>query len=186
MRRVRFQLGVEGGSRVGSQGPFEACTDNPQTHSYYFATGTMGGCATLYLYERSGDDFGATEWSKATCPQQNPTPGPGPGPIDSTPPKTTATAPAANGSGWSSNDGTIQFSAVDTGTDASGVRAVHVALSGADTGSLVLPASGAVTVKNEGTTRVAFFAIDNAGNTESQSTLTVRLDRTAPTVAIDQ
>jgi hypothetical protein len=42
--------------------------------------------------------------------------------------------------------------------------------------------STSVTISTEGTTIVTFFAIDNAGNQEIANTLTVRIDRTPPTV----
>lgn len=68
-----FNLVSATGERVGSQGAFELCTGALQTRTYFFETGTMGGCATLGLYLRAGADFGASEWSARACP---PVPGP--------------------------------------------------------------------------------------------------------------
>jgi hypothetical protein len=58
----------------------------------------------------------------------------------------------------------------------SGVREVHYALQGAQTGSGVIPgASAPVTISAQGTTTLSYFAVDNEGNQEATKTLTVRI-----------
>lgn len=172
------------------QGPFEACSDSMQLHSFFFDIGTLGGCGTLHLLQRSGHDFGFTEWATPACGEPggpvppDPEPDPGPDPVDATPPTTTAVPGVApNSSGWNNTDVTISFSATDAGDVVSGVRSIHVSLSGAQTGSIVIPgSSGSVTISAEGTTHVSYFAIDNAGNAEARKTLTLRVDKTPPQI----
>ncbi|GEM_PF-4956041 len=190
-----FNLVSRTGTRVGDKGPFDACTAAPQTSTYFFETGQMGGCATLYLYRRSGDEFGVTEWftpSTVDQPCSMPAignsgggPGGGPAPVpDTTPPTSGAVAIPANANGWHKADLTIQFAAVDEGPGATGVRAIYVTLTGAQNGTTVIPGpKGSVTITAEGTTQVSYYAVDNAGNTESAKGLTIRLDETPPVIS---
>jgi hypothetical protein len=62
-----FNLAPQTGNNVGDLGPFRVCTTDKKTYSYYFATGNMGGCASLYLYDRSDHKFGKTDWSTPSC-----------------------------------------------------------------------------------------------------------------------
>ena len=78
---------------------------------------------------------------------------------------------------------TIALSATDNAGGA-GVKEVHYSLDGAATGSQVVPGGSAtVTISAEGTTTLTYFAVDNAGNQEAPQTVTVRIDKTAPTLA---
>jgi hypothetical protein len=66
----------------------------------------------------------------------------------------------------------------------SGVKEIHFALSGAQTGSKVVSGSdAAVLISSEGTTTLTYFAVDNAGNQEAPKTITVRIDRTQPVIS---
>lgn len=180
-----FILQPINGELVRAPDPFIACTNDAEPHSHYFRTGTLGGCATLQLFERSGNDFGRTTWEQPSCGSTvtDDGGGGGSGPVDTTPPVTTATFPSANSNGWNNTSVTVEFSAIDPGVVASGVRAIHVTLTGAQTGTTVLPGTGgAITVNPEGTTRVTYFAIDNAGNIEPSRSLALNIDRTPPTI----
>ncbi len=60
----------------------------------------------------------------------------------------------------------------------------NVSWSGAQTGSTVIAgASGTVAITAEGTTTVTYYGIDNTGNVEVAKTLTVKLDKTPPSIA---
>ena len=101
----------------------------------------------VQLIERSGDDFGKTQWEQSACGFTPPGGGPGPGPVDTTPPVTTAALPDANSHGWHNTNVTITFTATDPGEVSSGVRAIHVSFTGAQTGTTVIPgAAGSITV----------------------------------------
>jgi hypothetical protein len=187
-----FNLVSKDGQRVGDQGPFDACTGDGQNHSYYFRTGTMGGCAKVQLLRVAGDEFGVTQWEQPSCgvgrlePADGGTAdaGIGPAPVDTTAPTTTVTVPPANVHGWHNTDVTVTFHATDSGAVVSGVRAIHISLSGAQTGTTVLPgAGGSVTVSAEGTTHVTYFAIDNAGNVEASKSFALNIDKTPPLIA---
>lgn len=62
-------MGVDG-PQVYDQGAYPACTSAPGLHSYFFNTGTLGGCATLHLFEQGGDDFGRDQWFVPACPDE--------------------------------------------------------------------------------------------------------------------
>jgi hypothetical protein len=184
--RWEFNLVAGTDVAVGHYGPFDLCTNDEEVKSYYFATGAMGVCTTLFLNQRGGDNFGKTRWEVHACGENVPDPGPGPGPVpvDRIAPTTTAAAVTpANANGWNNADVLINFSASDAGDSASGVRGIHVALSGAQTGTMLLPATGgSIRVTAEGTIYVTYFAIDNAGNRETARTLTIKLDKTPPSI----
>ncbi|MGE5321571.1 MAG: OmpL47-type beta-barrel domain-containing protein [Actinomycetota bacterium] len=101
---------------------------------------------------------------------------------DTIPPVTQVTAtPLANASGWNNSDVTLQFAATDN-PGGSGVKSITVSSSGAQTGQTTTQGSSAVLkIAAEGTTTVTYFAVDNAGNQEAAKTLTIQLDKTAPT-----
>ena len=100
---------------------------------------------------------------------------------DLTPPATTASAlPGPNAAGWNDGPVTVSLAASD---DDSGVEKLRYTLSGAQAGGATVAGGGAeVVVSAEGITTLEYFASDWAGNEEVARTLTIRIDRTAPTV----
>jgi DNA/RNA endonuclease YhcR with UshA esterase domain len=85
----------------------------------------------------------------------------------------------ANANGWYNKDVNLTFTATDA---ASGVNAIEVKVNDGEW----IATSGNLTVSTEGTTTVQYRAVDKAGNTEAAKSLTVQLDKTAPTVALTQ
>jgi hypothetical protein len=78
---------------------------------------------------------------------------------------------------------TVTFTSTDSGPGSTGVKEIHFTLEGAQSGSnIVSGSSTSVTIYAEGVTTVSFFAIDNADNQEVTKTVTVRIDRTPPSV----
>ena len=94
--------------------------------------------------------------------------------IDRTAPSTSASAPSA----WVNNDVVVSLSASDT---LSGVAATYSSLDGA------APHTGtAVSITSEGVHTLEYWSVDVAGNEEAHSTVTVRIDKTAPTITHTQ
>ncbi len=91
--------------------------------------------------------------------------------------------PRANTAGWHNTDVAVSIGGgeVPAGT---GVAHVEYQLSGATTVPLtqVDGERAEFTVSNEGVTTVTFRAVDKAGNVSVTRTLTVRIDKTAPSV----
>jgi parallel beta-helix repeat protein len=106
---------------------------------------------------------------------------------DRIPPVTTASVSAgATLEGWNRANFGVTLTAQDE-ANGSGVRAIVYSASGAQT---IDPTSAAGATANigitaEGTTTIAFHAIDHAGNAEATTTITVRLDKTAPIVGCE-
>ena len=95
---------------------------------------------------------------------------------DITAPVTTATLSAApNAAGWHKQNVTITLTAVDE-AGGSGVNHVTYSISG---GPAVDTAgdTASVTITQEGTSTITFWAVDNAGNTEAPQTITIRSTR---------
>jgi glucose/arabinose dehydrogenase len=102
----------------------------------------------------------------------------GAGVADKTAPKVTATLnpPQPNGDdGWYTSNVSLAVSATDNGTVASRQYSV-------DDGTTWQSANAAVTLSKEGATTVRYRATDNGGNVSEVGSLTVRIDRTGPTV----
>jgi hypothetical protein len=91
--------------------------------------------------------------------------------IDRTVPLTTATAP----SGWSSTGVTVGLAAID---NLSGVAATYFRVDGG-----LAQAGTSVTIGDEGVHAIAYWSADVAGNIEPSKTLTVLIDKTAPTIS---
>ena len=105
---------------------------------------------------------------------------------DTTPPSVNATLSAQpNPAGWNSSDVTVSLGAADN-QGGSGVQSITYSLSGAQSAppATVNGAAASVTVSAEGTTAVTYYARDNAGNVAAPRTLTLKLDKTAPTVNV--
>lgn len=95
---------------------------------------------------------------------------PPPAPADTTAPITTISGAPA---GWSNAPVTFSLTASDAG---SGVKARYYRLgSGAQ-----ITYTAPVTISTDGATVVSYWSVDNAGNTETVKSTTVRVDRTAP------
>ena len=105
--------------------------------------------------------------------------------IDGT--KPTITSPQAPTTPWSPGPVNVQFSAQDlpaiAGGFASGVASITFTV-GASAPTTVLGASASVPVSAPGVTRVTAYATDAAGNQSAPVSVDVRIDQTAPTVAI--
>jgi hypothetical protein len=101
---------------------------------------------------------------------------------DVTAPVTTAAVnPQPNAAGFNRTDVTVTLTATDN-TGGSGVKSITFSATGAQTiaSTSVAGSTATVAVTAEGVTTLSFFATDNAGNTEVQKTLVVRIDKTAP------
>jgi hypothetical protein len=100
-------------------------------------------------------------------------------------------SPAPDGAGWNDSDVTIRVAGSDghLRTGVSGLKQLHVELSGAQTGSCDLAqASRAFSVREcvisaEGRTTITYYSEDNAGNTETITTDSVDIDKTPPQVS---
>jgi hypothetical protein len=103
--------------------------------------------------------------------------------VDNVAPVTTASIdPGANAAGWHKGDVTIELSAEDN-PGGSGVQSITTELSGAQSGGGVTPGDSATeAITTEGITTVRYFATDHAGNVEQEQLLTIRLDKTPPTI----
>jgi hypothetical protein len=98
--------------------------------------------------------------------------------IDRTAPVTTASATGAakNASGWFTGQVTVSLSAADQ-AGLSGVAATYFR----GDGGAPQAYTGVLVFTTDGTHTVTFWSVDNAGNVEPASTLTVMIDTTAPT-----
>jgi hypothetical protein len=97
-------------------------------------------------------------------------------PLDATPPVTTASqAPPANGNGWNNTDVKVTLSATD---DNSGVARIEYNIDNAGWTTYTDP----VTLSTEGVHTFQYRSIDRALNQEQAKSLTVRIDKTPPTV----
>jgi hypothetical protein len=96
-------------------------------------------------------------------------------------PITTATTSiAANTSGWFTADVTVTLQASD-GALGSGVQSIGYSLNGSN--DSVSADNLEIPITTEGVTTLTYQATDHAGNIEPQQTLTIMLDKTAPSAA---
>ena len=102
---------------------------------------------------------------------------------DGTAPTTNAAAsPASNQNGWNNGNVTVMLTATDN-PGGSGVKDISFSLSGAQGGAGTTSGNVAtVPVSADGVTTLTYFARDNAGNQEAAKTLTVRVDKSGPTI----
>ncbi|TMC32629.1 MAG: DUF3466 family protein [Chloroflexi bacterium] len=101
---------------------------------------------------------------------------------DATAPDTTAMlSPAPNAAGWNQGMVTVALGSMDE-PGGSGVREIVYRL-GSNAPVTVAGDSASVEVSAEGTSVLAFYARDNAGNAETEHTITVRIDNHAPNIA---
>jgi hypothetical protein len=102
---------------------------------------------------------------------------------DATAPSTNAALdPAANAAGWNSGAVTVSLAATDP--EAGDVKEISYSATGAQptAATTVNGGSASISVTAAGSTTLTFFATDQAGNQEQPQSLTVRIDRTAPTI----
>jgi hypothetical protein len=104
---------------------------------------------------------------------------------DTTPPETTAVAaPAPNVASWNNTNVTITLRSTDNEVGGTGVKQIQWSLTGAQTGSSTIPGNTTtVTISVEGTTTLTYFGTDNARNIETAKTVTIKLDKTPPSIA---
>ena len=104
---------------------------------------------------------------------------------DTAKPTTTATSsPQPNDNGWNNGDVKVTLSATDN-DGGSGVDKITYSASGAQTIAQTDASGGSVevTLDQEGTTTLAYYATDKAGNVEDRKSLEVKIDKTAPQVS---
>lgn len=107
-------------------------------------------------------------------------------PADGTAPTSEAgQAPVANLAGWNNTDVSVQLSAQDN-DGGSGVESISYSASGTQIIGLttIIGSSATLSLTGEGVTTVSYFATDADGNVEEAKTLTVRIDRSAPTIQL--
>ncbi|WNR43826.1 polysaccharide lyase family 7 protein [Paenibacillus roseipurpureus] len=92
--------------------------------------------------------------------------------IDLTPPTTTDNAPLD----WVNHNVVVNLTAVDT---VSGVAATYYELD--DSGPLI---GNTVAISSEGIHTLRYWSVDVAGNVETDKSLTIKLDKTAPTTQL--
>ncbi len=96
--------------------------------------------------------------------------------IDKSAPTTTATATPAYGDIWNNGTVSVSFNAVDS---ISGIAALYYKIG--DNETVVINDSNAtVNISSEGITNISYWAVDQAGNTETAKTITVKVDQTTP------
>jgi hypothetical protein len=103
---------------------------------------------------------------------------------DTTKPSTSATRSVEpNAAGWNKENVTVKLDATDN-EGGWGVDKITYSASGAQTIAPTDASGNSVDVKldQEGTTTLTYYATDKAANVEDQKTLTVNIDKTAPTV----
>lgn len=93
--------------------------------------------------------------------------------IDRTAPVTASNAPT----GWSKEDVALNLIAVDAG---SGVAKTLYSINGAE-----YVEGTSFTVNQEGVTKVSFYSVDQLGNIETQQSIEVKIDKTAPVTGAD-
>ncbi len=83
-------------------------------------------------------------------------------------------------SGWYVSNVAISLTATDTG---SGVKEIHYTVDG---GAEVVAAgsSAPVSLTTDGSHTVSYYAVDNAGNTETAHSVSVSIDKTPPAITI--
>ncbi len=158
-------------------GPFTAWLTNTTAMSASF-TGQLGHSYSFYSIARDlvGNIESPKTTAEATTLVSNT--------ADLIPPITTATLSVnPNANGWNNSNLRVSLSATDNEPGGSGVKEIHYTMSGAQSGGNVLLGSTAtLTVSSEGITTITYFSVDNAGNFEAAKSITIKLDKTPPTI----
>jgi len=103
--------------------------------------------------------------------------------LDTTKPSTNATPSVEpNAAGWNKANLTVRLNATDN-QGGSGVQKITYSASGAQNiAQTDSPADSVeLNLDQEGTTTLTYYATDKAGNVEDQKTLTLKIDKSAPT-----
>jgi Nidogen-like len=106
---------------------------------------------------------------------------------DSTPPTTTASASSQpDTAGWNNSDVTVALLATDdpggSGVAQSYYAVDNAACTSSNVSSCSIYTGSPVPVSGDGIHTVTFFSKDNAGNVEAAKTVTVKIDKTPPTI----
>jgi hypothetical protein len=105
---------------------------------------------------------------------------------DKTPPTTTAVvSPQPNANGWNNMNVIVTLSGTDNEPGGTGVKQISYSTTGAQTiaTTTITGAASSLTISTEGVTTITFFGTDNSGNIETPKTITIKLDKTPPTIA---
>jgi len=101
--------------------------------------------------------------------------------VDGIAPATLATLSGTTGNnGWYVSDVALSLVASDN-DGGSGVKEIYYSINGGEE-TIVAGASASFNLAAEGESVVTYFAKDNAGNTEAENSLTVKIDKTPPTI----
>ena len=85
-----------------------------------------------------------------------------------------------NTSGWFTSNVAVSISSTDSG---SGVKEIHYSINmGAE--QIVAGSTASFTLSDNGTHSISYFAVDNAGNTETAQLATVKIDKIAPVTTL--
>ncbi len=167
------------------QGSYTIILNGVRSGSYSLAITAFSqdGSAQSSLSLQGNAQSGSTSTSTL---QFSPIPGSSPtlSSSDKTPPTTiAAVSPAPNANGWNNTDVTIALTSVDN-PNGSGVKQITYSATGAQTisSTTLFASSASVTVSTEGITTITFFGADNAGNIETTKTITIKLDKTPPSI----
>lgn len=95
---------------------------------------------------------------------------------DTTPPVTVATGGSEN---WYNASVISTFTASDS---CSGIKEIHYNINGSET--ITIGNYAAASLADDGIYNISYFAVDNAENTESAKTMTVKIDKTLPTGSV--
>ncbi|WP_074648734.1 HYR domain-containing protein [Paenibacillus jilunlii] len=90
-------------------------------------------------------------------------------------------SPEANAKGWNSTNVTVSLTASDVN---SGVKEIHYILGAAGEEKIVTGTTAAFAVQTEGITPLAFWAVDQAGNSTPVQKTEVKIDKTVPVVTV--
>jgi mannose/cellobiose epimerase-like protein (N-acyl-D-glucosamine 2-epimerase family) len=112
---------------------------------------------------------------------------PFPAPDDTTPPNTAATiTPPATADGWHRDDVVVELTATDDLVGVKEIQATVEETSGGAVARAWVDPGGTFTlpaITDEGTYLVRYFAVDALGNAAAPQSLSIRIDRTAPSVS---
>ncbi|GAB3064732.1 lectin [Intrasporangium mesophilum] len=152
-----------------SAAPFAqvAVSGSGWTESQTSLANKPSGTGRLYVTSTGGVDLDALTFV-------------GSGVADLTPPTVSATLSPANPNGqngWYTSNVSVTVNATDNGTVSSRQRST-------DGGTTWVNANTALTVSAEGSTTVLFRATDNGGNVSPVGSVTIKIDKTQPTLAV--